>query len=117
MPEVKVLFNELNAFIISIALFGLFSNLNFKNNILVNIGKQSLVIYLLHTYFVTAIKFSFIKMHLCTSKSAIIIVLITWIIPTFISYEIALLSKKNKILEFIFNPLGKKKQEMRDGYN
>lgn len=100
LPIIKIILEMVNAYSITIILFKIFSQ-TIEIKILMLCGKESLVIYLLHTYFVTAIKAFIIRSNF---SSAGIIIILTTIIPLFICLIIAKLSHKIKILEYVFKP-------------
>ena len=102
---IYVLFGEINALAIIIILIGIFNRVKINDTLLTKIGEKSLCIYLLHTYFVTALKVMFIRIGLCTTNRALLIVLITWFIPSLVSFGIAILSYKILLLKIIFNPI------------
>ena len=100
---VKVIINYLSSFSIIAFLIAFFYTYRSTNNrCLINLGLASLVIYLSHTYIVTAIKYIVVYF---AFKHPIFVVLFTWIIGTGISYFIYILSKRNKYIGYLFNPL------------
>lgn len=98
---IKIIFEMINAYSITIILFKVFSKVK-EIKFLILCGKESLIIYLLHTYFVTVIKAFIIRSNF---SSAGIIIILTTIIPLFICLIVARLSHKIKILEYIFKPI------------
>lgn len=102
------IFEMLNSFSMVIVLIYFFSTSPKEYKLLQDIGRKSLVIYLLHTYVVTGLKVFFIRMGLCTGKLVLPILSITFLVPISITYAIALLSDKVVFLKWMFNPLGRK---------
>lgn len=90
-----------NALAISVLLISILET-KAKSGLMSKIGKQSLVIYLLHTYLVTAIKAVIIRM---AFGNFIIATLVALIVPLIITYVIALISEKVKWIGYIFNPI------------
>lgn len=101
LPIIKIILEMINAYSITIILFKVFSGIK-EIKFLALCGKESLVIYLLHTYFVTAIKAFIIRNNF---SSAGLIIVLTTIIPLFICLITANLSHKIKILEYVFKPI------------
>lgn len=104
-PVLSAALSEIIAITAILSIFYLFEERNVKNSILVRLGKKSLVIYLLHTYFVTAFKVLFIRGELCNTYSVLPIILVTWIVPVVITYGIAIMCNKYKWLGWIFHPV------------
>lgn len=104
-PVLSAALSEIIAITAILSIFYLFEERNVKNSILVRLGKKSLVIYLLHTYFVTAFKVLFIRGELCNTYSVLPIILVTWIVPVVITYGIAIMCDKYKWLGWIFHPV------------
>ena len=104
-PVLSAVLSEIIAITVILSIFYLFEERNVKNSILVRLGKKSLVIYLLHTYFVTAFKVLFIRGELCNTYSVLPIILVTWIIPVVITYCIAIMCDKYKWLGWFFHPV------------
>lgn len=82
----------------------------FKNNkaigqfyLFSELGKASLVIYLLHTYIITAFKRLTISMFTVNNPACIIIIIL--VITLSITYVIYRKSEKNKILNYLFKPI------------
>lgn len=101
LPFIKIILEVINAYAVTVIIFKVFSKIK-EIKFLMLCGKESLVIYLLHTYFVTAIKAFIIRSNF---SSAGIIIILTTIIPLFICLTIAKLSHKIKILEYVFKPI------------
>ena len=55
LPFIKIILEVINAYAVIVTVFKVFSKMK-EIKFLILCGKESLVIYLLHTYFVTAIK-------------------------------------------------------------
>ena len=78
----------------------------FTNGLLPAIGKASLVIYLLHTYIVTAMKVVFIRMGLCNGLLMDIIVLVlSTVIPISVCYFVDWVRRRNRVIGTIFSPV------------
>ena len=94
----RLILEYLSAFTITIFLFILFQLFNFDKLVaskgLKEIGKGSLVIYLSHTYFVTAIKVIVIRIGYDKPVSAI---LLTWLIGTLASCFVYFLLQKKQL--------------------
>ena len=82
----------------------------FKNNksiggfyLFSELGKASLVIYLLHTYIITAFKRLTISMF--TVNNPVYVILIILVFTLSITYVIYRKSEKNKILNYLFKPI------------
>lgn len=69
---------------------------------LVQLSKASLVIYLVHTYVVTALKRVAISVGI---GNPVIAILSVMTITLCVTYSIYLLSPKNKILSYLFKPV------------
>ena len=91
----------LNALAITILLIG-FLEKRANGGFISKIGRQSLVIYLLHTYLVTAIKAVIIRTGF---GNFFIAALAAWIIPLVITYVIAVIADKVKWIGYIFSPI------------
>lgn len=96
---------EVIAITVILIVVRLFEERNVVNPILVLLGKKSLVIYLLHTYFVTALKVLFIRTGMCNPYTALPIILISWIIPVIATCGVAMLCDKWRWLGWIFRPV------------
>ena len=95
---------EINAFAMIITLAYVFQKIVAleKNSFLTFVEKNSLIIYLLHTYFVTAMRVVLLKLNV--SNLFIIVVLCT-VIPLVITIGISLLVPKIPFLQYIFKPI------------
>lgn len=98
---IKIILELISAYSIIIILFRIFSKIK-KLSFLILCGKESLVIYLLHTYFVTAIKAYVIRSNFLLAG---IIIILTTVLSLIICLIIAKLSHKIKFLEYIFKPI------------
>lgn len=99
----KVILKAVNAVFLISLLYRIFKLYVIGNNsLLKNLGKASLVIYLLHTYFVTALKVIFIRYPI---GRPILIIFITLCISIMITYFIYYLSKRIRFLGIIFRPI------------
>ena len=105
LPDmVTALLETLNAFAICLMCLDSFSRICSlgKNGLLVRLGKQSLVIYLLHTYLVTALKVVFVRLGI---GNWVIALIITTVIPLIITYFIAIMVPKIPLARYIFRPI------------
>lgn len=95
---------NINAYLIIFFLIGLFNKIRLlnKNKFFIKCGENSLQIYLLHTYFVTIMKAIFLRINFSYAN---ISVFVTTLIPILICLMIGELSKKIKILNYIFRPI------------
>lgn len=100
----RILFETCNAISIAILLFGIFSNMAVTGMMrgLAQLGKASLIIYLIHTYVVTAIK---VAVKRCEFENAFIAVLCAWCIAVAMPYFLFLLSRKVRLIGWIFKPI------------
>lgn len=101
LPFIKIILEVINAYAVTVIVFKVFSKIK-EIKFLMLCGKESLVVYLLHTYFVTAIKAFIIRSNF---SSVGIIIILTTIIPLFICLVVAKLSHKIKLLEYVFKPI------------
>ena len=102
--EIKIVcefLTAVNSCLLGIIIFRTVSFLG-ESKILSNFGRASLVIYLIHTYIVTALKRFTILINLTSPITTIIIVMI---ITLSITYGIYWLSQRNKILYYLFRPI------------
>lgn len=102
---IKIVLETINAYAISVMAFYIFSEYKIifeKSKFLLLCGKESLVIYLLHTYFVTAMK-AFVIRH--NYFGVTFTVFFTTAISLFICLVASFLIHKIKILEYIFKPI------------
>lgn len=75
------------------------------NRLFSALGGASLVIYLLHTYIVTAIKFVAIRLGLCSSLwMDIVVLVISSVSPISICYFVDWIRRKNILVGVIFAP-------------
>lgn len=95
---------EINAFVMIIILCFAFRKISFleNNQLFIMLGKNSLVIYLLHTYFVTLMRVAVLKIGISNALTAIIL---CTVIPLLITVLISLLVTKLSILKYIFKPI------------
>ena len=69
------------------------------------LGRASLVIYLLHTYIVTAMKVVAIRMGVCSSMVIdIVVIAMSVIVPIAICYFVDWIRRKNRLVGAIFAP-------------
>lgn len=95
---------EMNAIAVSILLLFAFEKISAlgNNHFLVSAGKNSLAIYLLHTYFVTAMRVVILKAGI---QNAWVAVLLATIIPFGITYIAGLIIPKIPIICYLFRPI------------
>lgn len=101
---IDTVFCELNAFAVIIILcfaFQKFSVLE-NNSLLITLGKNSLVIYLLHTYLVTLMRVVVLRIGI---SNAAVAVIISTVVPLLTTFFIALLVPKFFVLRCIFKPI------------
>ena len=78
-----------------------------RRGLLPAIGRASLVIYLLHTYMVTAMKVVCIRMGLCSSLLMdVVVVVLSAVVPIAICYFVDFVRRKNRVIGMIFSPVG-----------
>lgn len=99
--------NEIIAILIILLMFVIApkSHDTIRNGGLNRIGKASLVVYLFHTYIVTAMKVFSIKLGLCSGALMnIIIIIISTVFPIAICYLVDCLRRKSQIIGVFFAP-------------
>lgn len=101
---IDALLLEINAFLMIIMLVYIFQKIDAveKNPFLIFLGKNSLVIYLLHTYFVTAMRVVLLRIGV---SSAFIVVTLCTVIPLMITVGTSLLVPRIAVLQYIFRPI------------
>ncbi len=72
-----------------------------ENSVLLFLGKNSLVIYLLHTYMVTAVRVVCVKLNLSVLPS----IAAAFIIPLLVSSVIASVVQKIPVVKYLFRPI------------
>lgn len=100
---VPVILGEINAVMFSIVLIRLCNVL--QNNLLSRFGKNCLVVYLLHTYFVTAMKVGITRLGLCNDRYAILVLFLTWLVPTAIVFTCAEIINRFTFTRKLFKPI------------
>lgn len=95
---------EINAFVVIIILCFAFQKISAleNNSLFIMLGKNSLVIYLLHTYFVTLMRVVLLKIGISNALTAVVL---CTVIPLLITVLIALLVPKISVLKYIFKPI------------
>ena len=102
---ISTVLNEFVAVLIIILAFAAANRHQHVGNLLPALGRASLVIYLLHTYIVTAMKVVAIRMGLCSSMVMDIVVMaMSVIIPIGICYFVDWIRRKNRLIGAIFAP-------------
>ena len=78
----------------------------FAMRLLAVLGKASLVIYLLHTYLVTAMKVVCIRVGLCSGLLMdILVVVLSTVIPITICYFVDFIRRNNRLVGTFFSPM------------
>lgn len=100
----KIILTKMNAFAMIIVLVFIFSKVKAigESKVLVNLGKSSLIIYLLHTYLVTAFKQLFARIEV---KSAVIAIIVTTTVTLLVTYFISIVVAKIPIIKYVFRPI------------
>ena len=95
--------NYINAIAIVYFVVFIFNNTKLgENKWLIETGKASLVIYLLHTYCVTALRVILPRFFYINS---ILTIILTWILASIITFFIYYATKGNKLFGYIFKPI------------
>ena len=105
LPDTVSAFIEiLNAISVSLACLYGFSRIAAigKNRFLIRFGEHSLVIYLLHTYFVTALKVLFIRVGI---ENWVLALGVTTVAPLAITYFIAVIVPYIPVVRYVFRPI------------
>ena len=99
--------NEFIATLIVLLMFEAASVYHGRRGLTPAIGRASLVIYLLHTYMVTAMKVVCIRMGLCSSLLMdVVVVVLSAVVPIAICYFVDFVRRKNRVIGMIFSPVG-----------
>lgn len=98
-----IVLGELNAICMFILLFSIFQYVKYET--ISKIGRNSLIVYLLHTYIVTAFKVFFIRIGLCTDKNVIIVICVSWFVPCLVLYFCSDLINGCRFTRKIFKPI------------
>ena len=95
---------EANACAVSLLLIFAFEKISTlgNNRFLMLMGKNSLAIYLLHTYFVTAMRVVIVKIGI---QNAVLAVLLATVIPLGITYAAGVLIPKIPVVCYLFKPI------------
>lgn len=104
-PMLSGAISEILALTVILLLFDCFKQKNKEGENLKALGRHSMVIYLLHTYLVTAIKVVCIRMGICSTFTVVPVILLTMIIPIIFTYGIAVFCENNMYLSWIFRPI------------
>ena len=102
--DLRVIIEWITAICICLLLINAFKRSAFykKARFLSELGKASLVIYLVHTYIVTALKRITISIGMADPFGACLFILIITLITT---YGIYWMSQRNKVLRYLFRPI------------
>lgn len=102
---ISTVLNEFVAVLIIILAFAAAKRRQHVGNLLPALGRASLVIYLLHTYIVTAMKVVAIKMEVCSSLLMdIVVIVLSVIVPIAIYYFVDWVRRKNRLVGAVFTP-------------
>ncbi len=95
---------ELNAFSVIIILCFVFQKISVleNNSFFLMLGKNSLVIYLLHTYFVTLMRVIVLKIGI---SNAFLAVVICTVVPLLVTIFISILVHRFIVLKYLFRPI------------
>lgn len=101
----NTIINELIAILIIALAFSVAYRWQHVGGLLPALGKASLVIYLLHTYIVTAMKVVAIRMGVCSSMVIdIVVITMSVIVPIAICYFVDWIRRKSRLVGAIFAP-------------
>ncbi len=94
----------LNSFAVSIILLYVFEKTIIfgHNKFLTSVGKNSLAIYLLHTYLVTAMRTVVVKLDISNAAGG---VLLAFIVPLFVTYAAGLIIPQIPVVRYLFKPI------------
>ncbi len=98
-----VISDQVNAFALIILCIGYFKKYKDSNSKMCYLGRNSLIIYLLHTYFVTAMRV--ISNKVLGESFWIVSLILCSVIPLLICVLISMMSEKIIILKYLFRPI------------
>lgn len=99
----NIILANVNAFTLILSIVYLFQvKLKNVSKMLSSLGRASLVIYLLHTYIVTAIKVLIIKINV---ENCILAIFFTWGLSVLITYGVYCVTCRCRLLSYVFKPI------------
>lgn len=102
---ISTVINEFVAVLIIILAFAAANRHQHMSSLLSALGRASLVIYLLHTYIVTAMKVVAIKLGLCSSLlMGIVVIVLSVLVPIAICCFVDWIRRKNRLVGAVFAP-------------